>query len=81
MCQHQGWFFLPWHRMYLYFFERIVRAAVVEAGGPADFALPYWNYDKPFPGNTIPIGVPHADAARRHGQSAVPAGAAAQRRA
>ena len=55
-CQHQGWFFLPWHRMYLYFFERIVRAAVVAAGGPADFALPYWNYDKPFPGNTLPIG-------------------------
>ena len=55
-CQHQGWFFLPWHRMYLYFFERIVRAAVVAEGGPADFALPYWNYDKPFPGNTIPLG-------------------------
>ena len=55
-CQHQGWFFLPWHRMYLYFFERIVRAAVVAAGGPADFAIPYWNYGKPFPGNTIPIG-------------------------
>jgi hypothetical protein len=57
-CQHQGWFFLPWHRMYLYFFERIVRAAVLAAGGPADFAIPYWNYDKPFPGNTIPIGFP-----------------------
>ena len=55
-CQHQGWFFLPWHRMYLYFFERIVRAAVVAAGGPADFAIPYWNYDEPTPGNTIPIG-------------------------
>jgi len=56
-CQHQGWFFLPWHRMYLYFFERIVRAAVTQAGGPAEFAIPYWNYDKPFPGNTIPIGL------------------------
>jgi hypothetical protein len=56
-CQHQGWFFLPWHRMYLYFFERIVRAAVLAAGGPADFALPYWNYEKPFPGNTIPIAL------------------------
>jgi hypothetical protein len=56
MCQHQGWFFLPWHRIYLYFFERIVRAAVVEAGGPEDFAIPYWNYDKPSPGNTIPLG-------------------------
>jgi hypothetical protein len=53
-CQHQGWFFLSWHRMYLYFFERIVRKAVRDAGGPADFALPYWNYDRPFPGNSLP---------------------------
>jgi hypothetical protein len=53
-CQHQSWFFLPWHRMYLYFFERILRTAVTDAGGPADFALPYWNYDTPFPGNTLP---------------------------
>lgn len=44
-CQHQQWFFLPWHRMYLHFFERIVRAAVVANGGPADFALPYWDYE------------------------------------
>jgi hypothetical protein len=53
-CQHSSWFFLPWHRMYLYYFERIVRAAVLAAGGPADFAVPYWNYDRPFPGNTLP---------------------------
>jgi hypothetical protein len=53
-CQHRSWFFLPWHRMYLYFFERIVRKAVLDAGGPVDFALPYWNPDKPFPGNTLP---------------------------
>jgi hypothetical protein len=53
-CQHRSWFFLPWHRMYLYYFERIVRKAVLDAGGPADFALPYWNYDRPFPGNTLP---------------------------
>jgi tyrosinase len=43
-CQHGCWFFLPWHRMYLGYFERIVRAAVVKLGGPADWALPYWNY-------------------------------------
>ncbi|MFL5576751.1 MAG: tyrosinase family protein [Gemmatimonadaceae bacterium] len=53
-CQHRSWFFLPWHRMYLYYFERIVRKAVVDVGGPADFALPYWNYDTPAPGNTLP---------------------------
>jgi len=43
-CQHGGWFFLPWHRMFLYHFEEIVRAAVIATGGPADWALPYWNY-------------------------------------
>lgn len=43
-CQHSSWFFLPWHRMYLYIFERIVADAVVEAGGPANWALPYWDY-------------------------------------
>ncbi|WP_405812747.1 MULTISPECIES: tyrosinase family protein [unclassified Streptomyces] len=44
-CQHGSWFFLPWHRMYLYFFERIVRATVVDLGGPDDWALPFWAYD------------------------------------
>ena len=53
-CQHQNWYFLPWHRMYLYFFERIVRAAVVAEGGDPEFALPYWNYDQPRPRNTLP---------------------------
>lgn len=43
-CQHQSWFFLPWHRLYLSFFEQTVAAAVVELGGPQDWALPYWNY-------------------------------------
>lgn len=43
-CQHHGWFFLPWHRGYLGYFERIVRKTIVALGGPADWALPYWNY-------------------------------------
>ncbi|HEX5712785.1 MAG TPA: tyrosinase family protein [Solirubrobacterales bacterium] len=43
-CKHGSWHFLVWHRMYLYYFEQIVRQAVVEAGGPEDWALPYWNY-------------------------------------
>ena len=43
-CQHGTWFFLPWHRMYLGFFEQIVRATIVALGGPADWTLPYWNY-------------------------------------
>jgi hypothetical protein len=44
-CQHGGWFFLPWHRLYLHYFERIVRSVVVSQGGPAGWALPYWNYE------------------------------------
>lgn len=43
-CQHFSWFFLPWHRMYLFYFEQIVAAAIGKLGGPADWALPYWNY-------------------------------------
>lgn len=46
-CQHGQFFFLSWHRMYLYFFERILRDAVQEATGDpdADFSLPYWDYE------------------------------------
>jgi tyrosinase len=43
-CQHGGWYFLPWHRGYLAAFEDIVAQAVVDLGGPDDWALPYWNY-------------------------------------
>ena len=53
-CQHGGWYFLPWHRLYLYYFERIVRAAVKQDGGPHDWALPYWNYDAGGESNTLP---------------------------
>lgn len=53
-CQHGNWYFFPWHRMYLYYFERIVRSVVVSQGGPEDWALPYWNYDEGPPSNTLP---------------------------
>lgn len=39
-CQHATWFFLSWHRMELYFFERILR----KASGSATLTLPYWNF-------------------------------------
>jgi Common central domain of tyrosinase/Polyphenol oxidase middle domain len=39
-CQHGSWWFLPWHRMYLIFFERIIRLL----SGNASFSLPYWDY-------------------------------------
>ncbi len=44
-CQHAGWFFLPWHRGYLAAFEAILADWIAaQPGGPADWALPYWNY-------------------------------------
>src|SRR6185295_2526341 len=43
-CQHNSWFFLSWHRMYLACFERIVADTIVALGGPPGWALPYWNY-------------------------------------
>lgn len=43
-CQHFTWFFIPWHRMYLSFFEQIVARTIESLGGPGDWALPYWNY-------------------------------------
>ena len=39
-CNH-GSMFWAWHRMYLYWFERIVR----RKSGMYDWALPYWDYD------------------------------------
>lgn len=46
-CQHSSWFFLPWHRMYLHHFEKIVAAEIERQGGPPNWALPYWNYSDP----------------------------------
>jgi tyrosinase len=62
-CQHQTWFFLPWHRAYLACFEQIVAAAVVKIGGPAGWALPYWNYSDPINNNQarlLPAAFVHA---------------------
>ena len=36
-------FFLPWHRMHLMAFERLVRNVT----GAAHFTMPYWNYTDP----------------------------------
>lgn len=40
ICQHQNWFFLPWHRAYLEMYER----AVAELTYQHAFALPYWDW-------------------------------------
>ena len=43
-CQHGSWYFLPWHRMYLHYFEKIVRKQIVDLNGPVNWALPFWDY-------------------------------------
>jgi polyphenol oxidase len=38
---HNGWLFVPWHRMFLYFHERILQKVLNDD----TFALPYWAWD------------------------------------
>ncbi|KAI3953170.1 hypothetical protein MKX01_042165 [Papaver californicum] len=40
---HKSWMFFPWHRMMLYFHERIPGSLI----GDDTFALPFWNWDSP----------------------------------
>jgi hypothetical protein len=42
MQVHMGWYFLPWHRAFLYFYESIL-AQLIEDD---TFALPYWDWSK-----------------------------------
>lgn len=85
-CQHDSWYFLPWHRGYLFAFESIVAAKVKELTGD-DWALPYWNYldaanpqarrvPYAFLAETLPDGDPNPlrKYPRRAGFSEIPAG-------
>jgi hypothetical protein len=60
VCRHSSWYFLPWHRAYLYCFEEIIR----ELSGDQNFALPYWDWSTqttlpaPFWGNNNPLNNP-----------------------
>ncbi|KAG9449733.1 hypothetical protein H6P81_009698 [Aristolochia fimbriata] len=40
---HRSWLFFPWHRIHVYFHERIVGKLL----GDDTFAVPYWNWDHP----------------------------------
>ncbi|GJM92888.1 hypothetical protein PR202_ga09394 [Eleusine coracana subsp. coracana] len=40
---HFSWLFFPFHRAYLYFFERIAAKLL----GEPDFAMPFWSWDVP----------------------------------
>jgi len=39
-CEHGTYFFWSWHRMYLYWFERIIR----KMSADNSWSLPYWNW-------------------------------------
>ena len=58
-CQHNSWFFLPWHRIYLFWFEAMIRDLVKNLSDiPQDvrdgWALPYWNYGRGAPADALP---------------------------
>ncbi|MBW8287153.1 tyrosinase family protein [Chromobacterium subtsugae] len=59
-CQHGSWYFLPWHRGYIWAFEAVVRAEVVKLGGDPGWTLPYWDYFKPDQ-NGLPVEFTSAD--------------------
>ena len=40
-CAHFTEHFLPWHRVYINYFEKAVRTIT----GESKFTLPYWNYN------------------------------------
>ena len=40
-CEHGSEQFLTWHRMYLYYFEKVLQAAA----GDSTLRLPYWDYE------------------------------------
>jgi hypothetical protein len=50
-CEHGTQFFFSWHRMYLYYFERILR----KASGSTKLALPYWNYSDAPANRVLPL--------------------------
>ncbi len=41
-CQHGNWFFPPWHRSYIYYFEQLIQ----HFSGNNAFALPYWDWSR-----------------------------------
>ena len=55
-CHTDPTFFWAWHRMYLYFFERIVR----KYSGMYDWAVPFWDWTNPA---ELPLPAPFRDSA------------------
>jgi tyrosinase len=78
MCQHGNYFFWSWHRMYLYWFERIIR----KMADDSCWALPYWNYTlatertlpAPFQDTTSPLYFANRGAGWNTGTASFPSG-------
>jgi Common central domain of tyrosinase/Polyphenol oxidase middle domain len=76
-CEHGTLYFWSWHRMYLYYFERIVR----KLSGNPKWALPYWNYElaserelpPPFRDPASPLYEPVRGSGWNSGASSLPA--------
>jgi tyrosinase len=70
-CPHGNWWFLPWHRAYLHYFEEICR----DLTGNDDFALPYWDWTAN-PSVPAPFWGDASNALFQSGRSATPASVA-----
>lgn len=42
-CKHNSWWFLPWHRAYIFQFEKMLQ----KYSGDNKLRLPYWDYSDP----------------------------------
>lgn len=65
-CPHSNWWFLPWHRAYLLYFEQICR----DLSNKKDFALPYWDWstDNKIPGPFLNANSPLFQPKRVHNE-------------
>ena len=53
-CPHGNWWFLPWHRAYIGWFEQTCR----ELSGDPDFAIPYWDWTVSLDRSAFKPGIP-----------------------
>ena len=76
-CEHGTYFFWSWHRMYLYWFEKIIR----KMSGDYGWALPYWDWSSPsqrqlpapFRDSTTELYTQNRNAAMNSGAGSLPA--------
>ncbi len=69
-CQHQSWYFPPWHRGYLIALEAQIRAAVMSARWAVLVGVAVLGLPRPEPGRDS-AGFHPAGAARRHEKRAL----------